>query len=448
MNNTANTLVPVSPHIAALAVAMFFIGVTFSATANGELIINRTNHKVVVYNVIISATLIHDSGVHVILMELWGDKSGPCMQLLHSAFAVGAFLAPLIAKPFITDISDNDDLNASLMFNFSCVNASKEWLNCTQVSAIECACLDLLTETCNTTSHTVINLYYDVISNESNCSVIEEQGPISLQYGWAYWISASFFIPPLVAFIYFAVRYDSFHCLFFKTKATKANKEGDEETSMLILSEESNEIEDTIKTYKYPAFSILFLFMIVYVGSEASYGNLLFTYAVKSRVNFDKQTAANVTAVFWGMFTAGRVFCIVLALLKVRASVMMTLNVTGSVTAILILVFFPHNNIGVWITSALLGASFASIYPTAMTWMSEHLPISGKATSVVIAGGNIGNIAMLPAIAALIGNLNPDTFVYSVLTLLVLSAILLMLLFLITAVYQKRHNVNKTYNRF
>ena len=386
-------------------------------------------------------------------MELWGDKSGPCMQLLHSAFAVGAFLAPLIAKPFITDISDNDDLNASLMFNFSCVDASKEWLNCTQVSAIECACLDLLTETCNTTSHTVINLYYDVISNKSNCSVIEEQGPISLQYGWAYWISASFFIPPLVAFIYFAVRYDSSHCFFFKTKATKAGKNGinlvsksAEETSNKVLqklNEENSEVEDTVKTYKYPAFSILFLFMLLYVGSEASYGGLLFTYTVKSRVNFDKQTAANVTAVFWGMFTAGRVFSIVLALLKVRASVMMTLNVAGSVTAILILVFFPHNNIAVWITSALLGASFASIYPTAMTWMSEHLPISGKATSVVIAGGNIGDIAMPPAMAALIGNLNPDSFVYSVLTLIVLSAILLMLLLSMTAIYEKRHNVKK-----
>ena len=393
-------------------------------------------------------------------MELWGNKSGPCMQFLHSAFAVGAFLAPLIAKPFITDVSDNDDLNTSLMFNFSCVDASKEWLNCTQVSAIECACLDLLTETCNTTSHTVINLYYDVISNESNCSVIEEQGPISLQYGWAYWISASFFIPPLVAFIYFAVRYDSSHCFFFKTKATKASKEdinlvskSAEETSNEVLqklNEENSEVEDTVKTYKYPAFCILFLFMLLYVRSESSYGGLLFMYTVKSRVNFDKQTAANVTAVFWGMFTIARVFSIVLALLKVRASVMMTLNVTGSVTAILILVFFPHNNIAVWITSALLGASFASIFPTAMTWMSEHLPISGKATSVVIAGGNMGDIAIPSSIAALIGNVDPDTFVYSVLVLIVLSAVLLVLLFLTTAVYQKRHESSVTtgaYNR-
>ena len=403
-----------------------------------------------------------NTGVHVILMELWGDKSGPCMQFLHSAFAVGAFLAPLIAKPFITDISDNDDLNTSLMFNFSCVDASKEWLNCTQVSAIECACLYLLTETCNTTSHTVINFYYDVISNESNCSVIEEQGPISLQYGWTYWISASFFIPPLVAFIYFAVRYDSSHCIFFKTKASKEGtvvNESSEETSSEVLLRESDvnvdnskstRVSGMLKTYKYPALSIMFLFMVVYVGSEVSYGSLLFTYTVKSVVNFDKQTAANVTAVFWGMFTIARVFSIVLALLKVRASVMMTLNVTGSVTAILILVFFPHNNIAVWITSALLGASFASIYPTAMTWMSEHLPMSSKATSVVIAGGNIGDIAIPSAIAALIGNVDPDTFVYSVLVLIVLSAVLLVLLFLMTAVYQKRHESGVstvTYNR-
>ena len=59
MNITANSLVPVSPHLAALAVAMFFIGVSFGAVDNGEpkhKLYSNTNYEVVLYLLIISVT--------------------------------------------------------------------------------------------------------------------------------------------------------------------------------------------------------------------------------------------------------------------------------------------------------------------------------------------------------------------------------------------------------
>ena len=402
-------------------------------------------------------------------MRLWGEKSGPCMQLLHAAFAVGAFIAPLIAKPFITDITDSQEHhNTSLVFNVSCTEDCNGSSN--DSSSVECVCIDSISEACNTTRKGVINLYYDVYSNQSNCSVIEGE-TLSLQYGWAYWIAAMFLFVPLLPFVYFAVRYDLTQC--FKTKVNRVQQEVDTGEVEDLLEESEETINDTdttskseefveesnkssssesanLKTYKYPAFFLLFLFMLFYVGSEISYGSLLFTFAVKSRLSFDKQTAASVTAVFWGPFAFARLLSVVLALFKVRASVMMSLNVTGSVTAILILSVFPHNRIAVWITSALLGASFASIFPTAMTWMSEHLPVSGKGTAVLNAGGNIGDIAIPSAVAALIGNVHPDSFVYSVLSLIVLSTTVLILLFLMTAVYQRRHRpggVTAAYNK-
>ena len=373
-------------------------------------------------------------------MRLWGDKSGPCMQFLHAAFAMGAFLAPLIAKPFITDIPE--DFNTSQVFNISCSNV---WTsNCENISHVECACLDSITEVCNGTSSAVIDVYYDTLSNQSNCSLIEEERDnISLKYGWAYWISAMFFVVPLLAFTYYSIRYDMTHC--FKTRKNEStegsptnmaaenqdasqvelNKVADDNVKLLEDTEDSTASREPValKTYKYPAFFLIFWFMLFYVGSEVSYGSLLFTFSVKSQLRLDKQTAATVTAVFWGLFLFMRVFSILLVMLKVRASVMMTLNVSGSVTAILILAIFPHNRIAVWVTSALLGASFASIFPTAMTWMSEHLPVSGKATAVLNAGGNIGDIVLPSLITALIGNVHPDYFVYSILSLIVLSTI-------------------------
>lgn len=39
-----------------------------------------------------------DTGANVLILTLWGDKGAPHMQALHFSFALGAFLAPLLAK--------------------------------------------------------------------------------------------------------------------------------------------------------------------------------------------------------------------------------------------------------------------------------------------------------------------------------------------------------------
>ncbi|KFO30513.1 Sodium-dependent glucose transporter 1, partial [Fukomys damarensis] len=39
-----------------------------------------------------------DTGGNVLILALWGDKGAPHMQALHFSFALGAFLAPLLAK--------------------------------------------------------------------------------------------------------------------------------------------------------------------------------------------------------------------------------------------------------------------------------------------------------------------------------------------------------------
>ena len=360
-------------------------------------------------------------------MRLWGKKCGPCLQFLHAAFALGAFLAPLIAKPFITDIPDTlvEDLNTSLVFNVSCGQGSMQASNCKQPNPLSC-----IYDANNGTSNKAVQL-------PSNCSV-EEIGvePVAshLKFGWAYWISATFLVMPLFVFVYFTLR---------QSKSTSKHNESGE-SLMKVANNTTGDRDSPLlvqRTYKYPALLILFCFMFCYIGLEVSYGSLLFTFAVKSKLQFDKQTAAVLTALFWGMFAFARLFSVLLAVLKVRASVMMALNVSGSALAVPILAIFPHNRIAIWLASGLLGASFASIYPTTMTWLSHHIPVTGKATGIVVAGGNLGDILLPSAIAALIGNVSPDSFVYSMVALIVCSTLLVVVLFTVTAIYQKRQDL-------
>ena len=368
------------------------------------------------------------------------------MQFVHASFGLGAFIAPLIAKPFIQDIPNTeDDSSTSFVFNVSCNLTETSY--CNDNSSVICICDSTIAEICNKTASVAINIYYD---NTSNCSVVSnmEDESLTLRYGWAYWISAMFLVIPLISFTYYAIRYDSTVCL--KKKGAQGDNrlevDQEEDTEGLLVNDETQKSSTvtsssskTYTTYKYPAFILLFLFTFSYVGSEVSYGSLVFTYAVEGELDFDKSTAATLTAVFWGPFTFARFFSVILAVLKVRASVMMTMNVSGSGVAILILVIFPHNRIAIWIVSAVLGASFASIYPTTMTWLSQHLPVSGKATAVVVAGGNLGDIIVPSGIAALVGSVNPDSFVYCIFALIVLSTALIAMLFIVTAVYQRKH---------
>ena len=98
-----------------------------------------------------------------------------------------------------------------------------------------------------------------------------------------------------------------------------------------------------------------------------------------------------------------------------------------------------HNNIAIWIVSAVLGASFASIFPTTMTWLSEHLSVSGKATAFVMVGGTLGDILIPSTVGALIGNVSPDSFVYCTFSGVVFSSVLVTILFLLTFIYKRKH---------
>ncbi|XP_052799367.1 uncharacterized protein LOC128230982 [Mya arenaria] len=43
-----------------------------------------------------------DTGGNVFCIQLWGRQNGPYMQTLHFAFGIGAFIAPLLARPFLS----------------------------------------------------------------------------------------------------------------------------------------------------------------------------------------------------------------------------------------------------------------------------------------------------------------------------------------------------------
>ncbi|XP_041365272.1 sodium-dependent glucose transporter 1-like [Gigantopelta aegis] len=54
-----------------------------------------------------------DTGGNVFCIQIWKHKSAPYMQGLHFAFGIGAFIAPLLARPFLNHIEQPGFLNHS-----------------------------------------------------------------------------------------------------------------------------------------------------------------------------------------------------------------------------------------------------------------------------------------------------------------------------------------------
>ena len=84
----ANGSLPYSPSLLLMYVASFFKGM-----ASGSM----------------------DTGGNVLLLNIWeGRDSGPYMHAIHFTFGIGAFLAPLISRPFLVNLEEAQHLNESI----------------------------------------------------------------------------------------------------------------------------------------------------------------------------------------------------------------------------------------------------------------------------------------------------------------------------------------------
>ena len=188
--------------------------------------------------------------------------------------------------------------------------------------------------------------------------------------------------------------------------------------------------------YKILALASLFFFMAAFYGGIISYGSLGFTYTVKSDLNFSKEKAADIIAVFW---VSVIFFGAVAALLQliVPITVIMVSSVLISLAGSILLFILPYNAISIFIVSVTLGIGSATVYTSIMVWLNIHFPISGKTVAVPASGLNFGNIVMPVTVGALIGILSPISFVYYILILVTLATIFMIVLLVLTCIYEK-----------
>ena len=352
------------------------------------------------------------------LLKLWKEGSGPCMQVLHFAFGFGSFIGPLIAKTFISEEQDSQAGSG-------------------------------LGQETDTSSGS----QFGWAQNQTDTSS-------GSRFGWAYWIVSLLFLPTMLAYAFYAVKYDSFKFLCKKSLQSddhKSDTSGDEATEdkemdkigMVSLNDgqssaSSDVISDELKeslSFRFAVIFLLCLFIFLYVGMEAAYGNWIFTVVVTGGLDFSKSQGTIIQSLFWGTYAFTRLFSIVLALLNIKASVMMTGNLTGSLIATVIMISFPHNATAIWIASAVLGMSYASIYPTTITWMCETIEVTGTATSFLVTAGILGEITIPSVVGAMVAEVATDSLFYFTFVAISISASFIAVLFTISYLESRKKSL-------
>ena len=340
------------------------------------------------------------------------------MQLIHFAFALGAFLAPLIAKPFLSEVVSYT--------NMSCAELMNIYDSGTHNTS---HCIAMTIENCSNAS----NMY-----DSSSADIITIQCPPepSLYFAWAIWITTIPLLIPLPAFIFYACR-DQCIWKFTSTKTVNNGVDG-VKTNTDQIDKPTHLYPDTI-LYKIFLFSFLGIITLVYVGMEVTYGYFIFAYSVNSELRFTKAQAALLAAVFWGSFTFFRLFAFPLTLCRVPSWILLSINVGGGLLGSIVLVIWPVSPIAVWIASSVLGCSMASVFPNLMVWLSEHGPSSGKATGLLIVGATIGYVSLPAIVGTLVTKSSTIALPYFTLSAMLLCTLLLAVLFAVSKLWSNHY---------
>lgn len=355
-------------------------------------------------------------------MKIWKKTdTGPIMQVIHATFAFGAFLSPIITKPFLSASTNV----TTYIENVSCADV----LNYT----IEVSCTNDLFNSCNETGPDWLIDSKDMIVTVENCSETSTVNGSS-NFAYAYWVAVIPLLMPLPPLIFYAVKRQCICKRFLKNKR-KASTQIEEETDN--SNTDSNKYPPS-KIYKGIVLLMLFIFMAVYVGTEVSFGTYIFAFTVKGSLGFSKDRAIAITSLFWGTFSFMRAFSIIFSLLKVPPSVMLGGNLTGSFLAALIMFIWKDNDIAIWIGSGLLGSSVSAIYPNIMVWMSQHIPPTGKVTGVLGTGAVVGDTLFPLLVGVLLDKWSPLTLLYFTFSAIVLCVVIAIVTFTGAKLYLRR----------
>lgn len=140
-------------------------------------------------------------------------------------------------------------------------------------------------------------------------------------------------------------------------------------------------------------------FLFVFAGCEGGYQNYIDTYALR-HLRTSAVTASTLNSAHNGSFAAGRLLGI-LSSLFLKPGTMVTVDMITCLSAIGLILSFPHSAPVCFAGSILYGVGVATIYPSAVTFTEQNaVKVSGGVLSLLVSTACLGE-AILPQLIGL-----------------------------------------------
>ena len=391
-------------------------------------------------------------------MRAWHHKSGPSLQFIHCAIAVGFFITPLIAKEFISQGNSNSIVGYTsdfLQLNCTYFTEMSYNENLTTAWNLSESCSSWLMDSCADSN--IVETIGDVIHNTSVCNSTITSVDTS-RFEWAYLICGFPLLIPIPAFIYYGIK----DCCFIDIETNKkveeevnvdltkteninnAEEEASEENSKKI-NDSNDTFHPSSRAYNVIVLIGLFHLVAIYAGSETTLLNLFFAYAVKSNAHFSKYNAALLLSIEYGNFALFRFVGVGFLLCKLSVTFLMFTCLSGVIISCLIMIAGSSHAIALWIGGALIGMSMAPIFPLIITWLSKYAPSNAKATGMVLFASRIGYISISLSVSLLIKQ-HPMILLYIMLASGITSLIIFTVLTVIVKVWSGQCSKCRTKN--
>jgi FHS family Na+ dependent glucose MFS transporter 1 len=182
-----------------------------------------------------------------------------------------------------------------------------------------------------------------------------------------------------------------------------------------------------------PLVIVALLFLFFYVGSELTFGNWIYTYAVTLNLA-DATRAAYLTSGFWLSFTIGRAISIPVAA-RFKPAQILTVAFLGGLGALALAILAPNSINMLWTATLAVGFFMAPIWATGYNLTGQAIKLTATISSIIILGDSLGAVVLPWVTGQAIERLGAQTMPRLVFASLTINA----LIFVIMLLQRQKH---------
>ena len=321
------------------------------------------------------------------MVLLWADLAAGPVMFLHSGVGIGASVAPILARPFL---SANRTVNETA--------AHPTIRRSSETYTYNGRAPSLLTDLFNPYPEMYDQTWGTTATNSTRYALTPTR------------IHIPYMIIGLICFSV-AICFFIMYLIKMPDLIRKALHEAPRTDTKRMFSPES--CTGGSRAFGVQMLVLIFIFCLFVVGVERAYGKFVYSYARKSELKFSKTDSALLNSLYWISFTIARLSGL-FAARWIPIHILLFVQCSGSVLSSLLLNVFHNKRTPFWILTSLFGFFQSPLFPSCVGWINRYMDMTPMVAIVMNVGAAVGGIIIQWFTGYLFQNHGPRSFLYTI----------------------------------